>query len=456
MLFVVNNLEISGKFDKEIVLLSVNLIKLKSFFSNNLVVLFFIMFFVYATCGFYLFFYNDLISNTRWDLLYGFDTGLKFIRMYKNSTALLTDGHPLSGMIVPYVKLLQSFIMSPRAVCIVAQSLLASSSVCLFLSCMNKLSSNKILNNLLSLIYAFSFSTLITASIPELYIYSGFLQCLFLYYVLTITQDEQSKITKIQIFLLALLTTLNFGINLINILPSIFLIIYTLWKKYGLDYKSFFKIFANIIACAITLVLVLTYFQKATFRCHTFMGSIVSAIKHEKEHPYAKFVNKLEPEIKLQYTIKGHFIQPLYAMRSELRKRVYEFEGDKNFPTIKTRLWNFTTEQKPIRFVPFLLFLLIPLCFNVLAIKRCKYKSLLLSLFSIVLIAGICNYFFEVKNCFIYSQNHLCYLLMLIALLYLNVPFDDCKRFFCVIIKSFMFVSNMLVLCAKYFLFVLA
>ena len=41
---------------------------------------------------------------------------------------------------------------------------------------------------------------------------------------------------------------------------------------------------------------------------------------------------------------------------------------------------------------------------------------------TIILASAICNYFWEVNSCFLFSQNHLCYWIIFLALLYSQVP----------------------------------
>ena len=113
--------------------LLIGLNKIKEFVKQHpYIVIFFIALFFYTTSGLYLFYYNDLIINHRWDLIYGFDTRNRYLYLYFNQTPINTSGHPLNTVLQSFIGLVNFLGKNPKITMILSQSLIASCSCCLF------------------------------------------------------------------------------------------------------------------------------------------------------------------------------------------------------------------------------------------------------------------------------------------------------------------------------------
>lgn len=393
--------------------------------THPLLIIFFFSFFLYITCGLYMSFYNDIIIKTRYDIAYSLDTGIRYYQLYAQ-TPCETAAHPYTNTLFPFIAIIKSMVYSTRFSMILCQSLIASSSCCLFFTALKNLNIQKHICIIFTGIFGISFSQLLTTTLPEIYVFSGFTQVLFLFYIINITKQKTTTLSLSQIFILATLTTLSFGINLVNIILSLITLIYLLLCVYKTNFKNLFITFFKIALISIFLITGLAQIQKLAHHEKTFFTPLKQGLHNKEKHPSARFMTNLPHKERIPYLVNGTFIQPFYAMKSspsKTKKVIYGYK--KIIPKQNIHYWIFADNQNIARQIPFLLFLFMPIFIILRSSKKfIKFKSsqIIYLLLPLILTNSVCNYFFDVKNSFLFSQNNLCYLVLLIALLYSNVP----------------------------------
>lgn len=385
---------------------------------HPLIVIFFIAFFIYVVVGLYIIYDDTLLVNTSVGAIYSYDAGFRFNSLYKFKNHCNTDVHPLTSILQPVIGFIWSLVRNNKTTLIISQSIVASASSCLFYSCLNKFRFSEGLKILLLAIFTLSYSNLIAVSIPELYIYNGLIQLLFITYILFVTNNKDKKLSIVHLFIIAMLNCLSFAIHLSNILPCLICVSYVLINKNGKVYQNFFLNLLKISILTIVLITGFTLLEKSAFGGKTFLHTYET---HSK-HGYIRFFNKMKNIDRITYTFKGNFIQPFYSMKNEISRKEQVNPKFKNLSGYKTKTIYFSKNQNIGHYLPFLLFFFLPLVYAIKNKKDFRYKGLVIFLSSILFIHCIYNGFFEVQSAFLYSQNSFCFLTLLIALLYSYVP----------------------------------
>lgn len=386
--------------------------------------LFLIFFFIYLLVGLYLVNFNPLVLDVELDLIYNFDTGYRFLYMYKNPAAFHTVVHPISSITSLLVSFFKAILSSSSLSLIVIQSLCASGIVCIFNSILKKIFyDNKALISFFTLIVGFSYTILILAAIPETYIYVGLVQSLFIYYIISLVLDDNIKELKnTQIVVIALLSVYVFSLNLFNSLYSLILIIYLLFVVYKNNLKLITIAFLKIFTIFSIFLLILVPLQSNAYNVKSFANPIAKHILKKEEHPGAKYFNKYKTSERFNLLLKGALIQPMYAMKSGKSGWRFYSRHIVTHEKIKTKHWIFYQNQKLVRYIPFILFALLPLFWFFKAIKDDSFKRFAPLILPNVILYLIASYYYEVLNSFIYAQNCFCCLMLFFAFLYKFVP----------------------------------
>ena len=424
----------------------------KSVFQSCLIV-FFVALCIYLLCALSL-----MPCQSQNDIFLGIDSGSNYFSLYSNCHNPKFDymkfgKHPLFDIIVmPYISFINLFIKDPKLLPIICQTIISSLSVSIFYSCLKKIVFNKYLTYIITAIFMLSFSNIIFSSIPERYIYSGIIQVILLYLAINNTEYKiQHKMKFVLIFVLALLSVLNFGINVCNILPNAILCLYILSKQN----KNFVKTMQDILilSCTIlSLFFALFYIQNKIYYktdiSNVFSSEILSSVSK-----YFKCIYSNTERI--EFTTWGTYIEPIYSLkiidtkrgvdklkigRQGLLRGLFYIDIEKRRIFKKTLKFSLTQNFKDI--ILFLVYLILPL-FYIIKNKKIENARLLLTLSIILLINLIYHYYWSCKDCFLFSQNFLCYLVMYIALLYKNLPANR-AIIFCSAFLGYQIYMNMI------------
>ena len=355
---------------------------------------------------------SDIVVSFLVDFIYGTDNGFKYFNIYSTQLATFnTPFHPLFQIIVqPFIYLFKSFISSQRMLFIFVQSFIASLSNCLFYSCLKNLKLSKPKCILFSLIFIFSYSNIVFASLPESHIYDGFINLLMLLYTIELTINKKLKnLDKENILIIIVFNLFSFGINTYNIVISFILTLYILITTYCTNILKILCDILKIYSIVTILIYVLAFCQAViSFDGNSFFN------KTGRETEINKYVNT-PSNARLKNLIHGTFIEPFYALD-------HTIEINNTNPKKPPLMWNFAKQQPFIKYLPILGFFLLVFVYSIKNITKIKGKYLLMPLFAIIFLNCISSYFWEVDFCFLFSQNTLCFLLVILALLFEYVP----------------------------------
>lgn len=191
--------------------------------SKNIIVLILILFALYFTMGFIFTYYLD--TTNAMSLYFGADTNRVIIDLtIRSASHYRTTVHPLFVILFQPLIYLMSKIFQNKIICIIlVQSIFSALSVTMTNILLKKITSNKIVSNLLTIIMALSFSQLMFSATIETYTFAQlFLVCLIFYTF--IRQGEQ--LTKKDYIILIILGVLSVGITITNYLVYLFVILF--------------------------------------------------------------------------------------------------------------------------------------------------------------------------------------------------------------------------------------
>ena len=304
------------------------------------------------------------------------------------------DRHPLILFLTPLVKAINYIIQNEILTLLLLQSVLASFNVFLLYNLLKKLNVKKYTSLLFSLIYTFSFSTLLFTAYIECYIYSSFFGLLLTNYIVS---HKGKQFSLSPILIISLLYILNFGINFINCILYIPLIAYFIVNqpiKYRLKSLGYFLLFA-------TLYFAIFYIYEEIFFSISNSLFLNNTIKDYRAFTW---INKDQSIIKSIQVLKETLIAPFYALPTNYK--------DPNFIR-DTITWSFSNKINIVYIIPFLLITLFPLY----KFKEIQFSALTKILISIVFIHLCLNFFYN-KTWFLYSQNYFFCLITVLAVLW--------------------------------------
>lgn len=382
--------------------------------------LFFGFLFLYFTVGLYLCFFND-IASSHFNIFFDMDT----CHIYKiaKSNFYIPQGvykHPfLLFVIKPFLLLTTAFVNSARAGSLFLQAILGSGVLCLIYAIIDKLTNRKKLALLSALIYGFSISSVIFSSMFELYIYTAFLNTLLFYYIILLWKKE-GPLKYIDYFLLALLLISSVGITVITAVANLVLVFF-LFKQKNSGIKNSLFFLAETIALYY-LFLLITKLGNPDFLV-TYVEKI--------ELSFYKFDYDLN---RLMIVLKSVFVHSFYGLK--LQTGVI----GKNFMGIF-----FANVQPRILYIPSLIFIFFAFAGLVKNIKATK-SPLILPLILILVIHILECYIYDSEYCFLFSQNILPFLIVLMALLYEKFS-DKFNVILCSLFLFWEYLCDLYILC---------
>ena len=343
--------------------------------------------------------------------------------------------HPLIlVLITPFVLLVKCIIRSDLTAVLIVESLSAALGTVFVYRSLDLLIHRKYLKIIFTLLYVFSFSTLVFVSIPETYVFSGMFLSAFFYWVIKKIKTENRYLHSEDFGTIIFWGCVCFGITLTNyvvfLLGIIFLLIYT-------DNRIKAKIFEfiKIFLTSIFSVLYLGIFQTRIFQAapvfynqfvNSFLNKVFKISINDTSFEEMVFVDLSFSLKKIKGVFSG-FISAVIPSGLKL--------SEKN-------LLEFCEYNKIIFYsvciaAVILFSRLIYLCIK----ERNKYIvfTWILLLFNIVL-----HFFYGSNEVFLYSQHYTYLIIILTALLFDSIPQKSKKSEF--IMKPVLAVISVIII----------
>ncbi len=392
-------------------------------------VLFLFFVFVYLIFGFCFNFYNDKIVQAWNGFTFGMDTG----RGYEYFTSINPWGtnyaHPLIPLsVAPVFYFVKGIFASTRASAISVLPVVASLNIVMLFSLLKKLTNNTRISLLTALVYGFGFSTIIFSTLFENYIFSAFFNFVLLFYAISI-KDNNKKLTNIEIFTLALLTIFSFGINLINVVTCLFIVVFVVFLKRK-DIKSFLINILKYIFVFAVLCTTLVSLQKFSYGTRFFTGAFSFENGKITHNAIERWGDKEASIEKIKTVFQYNLVMPFYCLKlkniSKPRKAFWDYRKDLNNTSVEKQEYYYVPvwlkdKCNPSHFIIASIFLLMHIVFYIKQNKKIQNKSIIKLLFSIVCLNIMFNYFFDVNEGFLFSQNFFIFLVLLLGLVASNV-----------------------------------
>jgi len=344
-------------------------------------------FFLYLFLGLWGSGFNSRIY-TEYDLFYDIDSNLQFELMYMRDLTNL-DRHPFVFWLLPFLKAIQflGHIGEKEAV-LLLQALVGSLNNILLLSILKKINVKPFMALLFMLIYAFSFSTLLFVSFPEIYVYSALIGLIFLYTILVMTENKREA-NLWHLFLLSLLVCCGTGVNLINFVLYLPLLYYCFLKQ-GQGILKKICIFLSMTVCTGFVFLLVGEILWGTFEFLLSGGKLTSYKAIEWFHL---------PRNNLLQVFQETWIAPFYALDTIFVKKIQR--------------WCFLAGQDMLWFIPFFVFVGFSKCYRYIK----KTSQIIWFLLGTIILHTFLNCFYN-DTWFLYSQNYFFYIIVCLAFFY--------------------------------------
>ena len=304
----------------------------------------------------------------------------------------------------PIVLFFNAFLHSMKISAFLSHSVAGALSTIFLIHALVNFQIKKSLSYLLGIIYGLSFSSLIFTSVPETYIFGGMFNSLFLYYLSNLYLKKQPLNLKNYLFI-SVLMVLNFGIIPVNLLSDVILLVWVMFWIYKNNKEKILPALCKIAAITLILYFAFTFIQKIAYP----NSPIFFKEAYSEDIKYTHLETNFE---KLKFPLRGMFVESLYSTRVNIGKYIFE-NGKTNL------ILYFDHKQNFIHFVPAIIFLSIPFIFYFIKFKKYKKRnSLIFVLLSILILNFIQFYYYGFGETFLYTQNFLCYLILLLALLF--------------------------------------
>ncbi len=452
-----------------------NLFKLINEQQNTIMFLFFV--FIYLVFGFCFNFYNDEIVKVWNGISFGMDTG----RVYESLTNVkgfhAHFAHPLVSLFtVPIFYFAKGIFASVRASSISILAIVGALNVTILFSLLKKITNNKKISLLSTLVYGFGFSTFVFATLFENYIFAAFFNLVLLFYMFLLKNTEK-KLGNVEIFTLAILTIFSFGINLINVVNCLFIVVFLIFFKEEKNIKSFLKKFLKYIFVFIVLCVPLIYLQKISYGNDVFLESF----RFENGKVSHKMVNSFKDTKtstkKIKRVFQNNLVLPFYCLKLQTKKvkRFSFYRKDLNsiYTTRQKQEYhdNIAILKSDCKFSYCIfasIFLLLHLIFYIKQNKKIQNESIIKLLFLIVVLNILMNYFFDSNEGFLFSQNFFIFLVLMLGIVASNIKnkyieyiwglfvfFQICRNCCCLVKMKNIFYLNMANHCSffRYILF---
>ena len=375
---------------------------------HPVVIMFFVFFAIYLTFGFYVTYFSKKLFLYRYDLIYSIDSGKTYAWYYLNS-GYPTAKHLLSYLILePLVSIIKGFTNNPKLTVILLMSFFQGCTVVLIYNTLSKLLNKNVISLLFGILFGFSYTAMLFAILPDIYIWVGFFQALLLYYVVSVIENNIDKLKLKNILVISVLTAFCFGINMINIVSSIFLIIFLLIKIHGKNKPAIIKDFTKIAFTTTITIIILLGMQTFAYNQYNYNMGEAHCDFHIKSEKFANMA-------------KGTFVSPIYALQASKSQETYKIKKTLDLKKRKTHRFLEQKTQPPIIYIPILLFLLLPLIYygkNYIEYSHKHYINLLLS---IVCIYAIFNFFFSNEDCSLFALNYFPFFVIALGLIYAKI-----------------------------------
>ena len=385
-----------------------NTTKIRTFILENLTgTVFWSFLTIYLSFGLFLTYFSNIITDLNYDLVYSLDSGAAYWQIYINDRFAAMK-HPIIHILInPYIFLLKSFITDPKLLVVLIQSALQSFTAVFIYKILWGLTNKKDLSLLFTILYGFSYTVLLLTSFPEVYVFAAMGQVLFLSYFLHCYNNIKDKLELKNTIILILLSVIGYGINLINIVSCGIFTLCLLCKTYKKHLKKIITETLKIASIIALLILIL-------LQCQTYVFNIkhrTSGVGHVR----------LGYETgKIMTTIKGTYIEPLYALKSATTKEFNEFEKQDGSLIYLPRHLSIN-DQNPVRFIPAFFIFFIPLIFYIKNNKQYNKRIIINLLLGIIGLYTVFNYSFYSYECALFALNYFPFLIILLGLLYENI-----------------------------------
>lgn len=347
-----------------------------------------LLFSVYLFCGLICSYYNTLIYELP-DIFYDTDINYHYNLLYMEKGSISLDRHPFTFIVAFVLKTISFFIPSPKLVLLFCQAVVATFNNIILFVILRRIKIRLSSSVFFTMIYAFSFSTLFFVSFPEVYLYSSCIGLLLTYFILPDSVlFGKSLSEQTRTLVVAFLCVCGFGINTVNIVLYIPLLIYY-FSEISQTQRKFciFTFFFSFMLLFSVFVII------GEFVCH-LSGMLFS----DMSLSWVKLDFSLTRAVKV---FQETFIAPFYALDTDLilKKGAYG--------------WYFTDIQNPLYFIPFLLLMV----FADFRKHREKTPYIIYACAGVVILHAFMNYFYNI-TWFLYSQNYLFLFIVFMAYLY--------------------------------------
>ena len=369
---------------------------------NKYIFLFLVFFLLYFSLGLYISFYNEYVF-TYDNLIFDSDSPNVCIDFFALDEYLhcRIAYHPLIMILLqPLFKLGNAIVSSNRASIFLIQSICGAITVIAVHKTLFVLTDNNKLSNLISVVYGISLSALIYTAIPERYIFAALSNSLLFLYI-SLFLKSKNKLNGKDYITISVLTVISFGIMPISIISNFILIIYLSVYNNKFHFKKISKDLVITASAVITEYILLKYIQNFFDLSNNF--SLFSGLINEIK----------EFSTTVQNAIQATIIEGLYA--AETTTLPPEFYGTPKEILI------FKEEQSFLYLLPgIILWGSAIFCHICGCLSGKKDNPLVGTLILIVILHIVECYYYGTICSFLYSQNILVYLCILLGLLFNN------------------------------------
>lgn len=306
--------------------------------------------------------------------------------------------HPFQKIFVrQLLRFVHLFFPSEYFSIVFTQSICGSSIVVILYKILSIWTNNTKLAVLMSIIYGISFSTLMFTSIPEQnYIFAALSNSLLFLY-LSLLAKRNTKLNLYDYINISVLTFISFGIIFISFISNFILILWLLYYKNRAKTKKIIKDFTIILAIIALLLFVCTKLQQlqnVSFEPNAFLANCIDFSFH---------YNKVKI---LFYSL---LVESLYALKINTTEKGYFY---------------FAEQQSFISLIPSILlwiFAALNYTYKTKIEKNENYDSLIFTLILIAIVNLFECFIWATSECFLFSQNILIYLIVLLGLMFNKV-----------------------------------
>ncbi len=410
--------------------------RIVNFISKNKLLFVFLFFvFIYFFSGLFISFSNNHIFNV-FDIIFGADCP----RVYQDYVNITGDHyrikvHPFMLIeLQPLIALGGAFLHSLRASVFLVQGIAGAMGVVFLILSLINFEIKKSLSYLIGFIYGLSFTVLVFVSVPELYVFGGLFNILFLYYLSSLhnkNQKHKQQLTLKNLFIISILMILNFGIIPINIVYNVILFVWFVLYNFKDDKKQIQKAFSLAFSFFVLIYFAFSLIQHAAYPKSPMFSEDASADKQYTNFKTSRHTLKIPLRNMFVY---GFYSGGIYRCGWKLKPSYW--------PIAKSVGINFKSVQKPSHYLFAIVFLGFPFLYYCTRFREYKkYNSLIFTLFVILALSYFQLYFYGRSEGFMYIQDFFCYLLLLLGLLYNKIN-KKIATIFCLVFIINMIIAN--------------